>query len=129
MTVNTAKIKQTAHTSSDTVDRQVYNIFCSVIVHNPVLDLYLYKPKYHIYIYIYTYIYIHIYIYTYIYFSANLSDSYFTDRQDRYVVISQCKHLADYFEHLIGILSSLRLQPDNSISLSAHAQRHPYLGQ
>ena len=36
---------------------------------------------------------------------ANLSEDYFTDRQDRCIVIQDCEPLADWFHELIQILS------------------------
>lgn len=36
---------------------------------------------------------------------ANLSEDYFTDRQDRCMVIQDCEPLADWFDDLIQILS------------------------
>ena len=39
---------------------------------------------------------------------GNLSDSYFTQRQDRYILVKDCKSLADYYEgvfHLLGDFS------------------------
>eukprot|EP00347_Sterkiella_histriomuscorum_P003103 403365574 len=36
---------------------------------------------------------------------ANLSEDYFTDRQDRCYVINDCEPLANYFDDLIGILT------------------------
>ena len=35
---------------------------------------------------------------------ANLSEDYFTDRQDRFMVIQDCEPLANYFDDLINIL-------------------------
>ena len=35
---------------------------------------------------------------------ANLSESYFTERQDRWYVIKNCKELADYLEGLTEVL-------------------------
>ena len=38
---------------------------------------------------------------------ANLSNDYFTDRQDRYILIKDSPGLADYFEDLVDNISSL----------------------
>jgi len=41
---------------------------------------------------------------------ANLSNDYFTDRQDRYVLIKDCPKLADFFEGLVENISHFSLQ-------------------
>lgn len=63
-------------------------------------------------------------------YSANLSELYFTERQDRYVVINRCPALADFFEEVVTAVSSLsfQLQPDDKIILSPDLQCHPFLG-
>ena len=64
-------------------------------------------------------------------FRANLSDSYFTNRQDRYVLIADCAELADYFEQLVTVVSSMsfQLQADDSMHLSPELQHcHPFDG-
>lgn len=38
---------------------------------------------------------------------ANLSEDYFTDRQDRCFIIQDCEPLADYFQDLISIITDL----------------------
>ena len=38
---------------------------------------------------------------------ANLSDDYFTDRQDRYYLFRNCAPLANYFSNLISTLTDL----------------------
>ena len=43
---------------------------------------------------------------------ANLSEDYFTDRQDRCMVIQDCEPLADYFDDLISILSDVSFNID-----------------
>ncbi len=37
---------------------------------------------------------------------ANLSEDYFTDRQDRSYIISDCEPLANYYDDLISISNS-----------------------
>ncbi|XP_065315522.1 CDP-diacylglycerol--glycerol-3-phosphate 3-phosphatidyltransferase, mitochondrial-like [Gordionus sp. m RMFG-2023] len=61
---------------------------------------------------------------------ANLSESYFTDRQDRYILIRNCKDICDHLEIFIRLLckfSSHRLLPDdttcNMIKLSRQLSR------
>lgn len=61
---------------------------------------------------------------------ANLSDQYFTNRQDRYVLIRDCPHLANFFEGLVHGVSnaSFHLQPDNEVKLSSDDAAHPFEG-
>ncbi|CAL8282819.1 unnamed protein product [Merluccius merluccius] len=60
---------------------------------------------------------------------ANLSDSYFTNRQDRYVLLENCKEVADFFSSLVGAVGdvSLQLHPDDSVSM-LEGRVHPYNG-
>ncbi|XP_075436132.1 CDP-diacylglycerol--glycerol-3-phosphate 3-phosphatidyltransferase, mitochondrial isoform X2 [Ascaphus truei] len=60
---------------------------------------------------------------------ANLSDSYFTNRQDRYVVLQGCPEVADFFSELVGAVGdvSLQLQPDDTVQME-EGMLHPYLG-
>ncbi|XP_029621309.1 CDP-diacylglycerol--glycerol-3-phosphate 3-phosphatidyltransferase, mitochondrial [Salmo trutta] len=60
---------------------------------------------------------------------ANLSDSYFTNRQDRYVLLENCWEVADFFSDLVGAVGdvSLQLQPDDSVSMMENMV-HPYRG-
>jgi CDP-diacylglycerol--glycerol-3-phosphate 3-phosphatidyltransferase len=48
---------------------------------------------------------------------ANLSESYFTNRQDRYIIVKDCPHLSNFCEQLISTVGahSYSLQPDNSL--------------
>ncbi|XP_074648127.1 CDP-diacylglycerol--glycerol-3-phosphate 3-phosphatidyltransferase, mitochondrial-like [Tubulanus polymorphus] len=59
---------------------------------------------------------------------ANLSDSYFTNRQDRYVLIKDCPQLADFFHGLVDTVSSMsfRVLPDNSEVMFDPTMPHPY---
>ncbi|KAL3176050.1 hypothetical protein MRX96_010756 [Rhipicephalus microplus] len=59
---------------------------------------------------------------------ANLSDQYFRNRQDRYVVFRNCPHLSDYFSHVVQTVSSfsLQLQGDDSISVHPSFNIHPF---
>ena len=41
---------------------------------------------------------------------ANLSQDYFTNRQDRYVLIENCKELADYYEDLLDKISQFSFE-------------------
>ncbi|KAM6897347.1 CDP-diacylglycerol--glycerol-3-phosphate 3-phosphatidyltransferase, mitochondrial [Xenentodon cancila] len=60
---------------------------------------------------------------------ANLSDSYFTNRQDRYVLLENCKEVADFFTDLVEAVGdiSLQLQPDDSVTM-LEGMVHPYKG-
>ncbi|XP_064181105.1 CDP-diacylglycerol--glycerol-3-phosphate 3-phosphatidyltransferase, mitochondrial [Anguilla rostrata] len=60
---------------------------------------------------------------------ANLSDSYFTNRQDRYVLLEDCPALADFFSELVGAVGdvSLQLSPDDTVSVM-DGMVHPYQG-
>ncbi|XP_054622680.1 CDP-diacylglycerol--glycerol-3-phosphate 3-phosphatidyltransferase, mitochondrial [Dunckerocampus dactyliophorus] len=60
---------------------------------------------------------------------ANLSDSYFTNRQDRYVLLENCRELADFFSELVDAVgdASLQLQPDDSVTVQ-EGMVHPYKG-
>lgn len=63
-------------------------------------------------------------------YRANLSDSYFTNRQDRYVLLEDCGEVADFFSELVGAVGdvSLQLQPDNSVHMM-EGMVHPYKGK
>ncbi|XP_034427181.1 CDP-diacylglycerol--glycerol-3-phosphate 3-phosphatidyltransferase, mitochondrial [Hippoglossus hippoglossus] len=60
---------------------------------------------------------------------ANLSDSYFTNRQDRYVLLENCREVADFFSDLVEAVGdvSLQLQPDDSVNM-LEGMVHPYKG-
>uniref|UniRef100_M3YP32 CDP-diacylglycerol--glycerol-3-phosphate 3-phosphatidyltransferase n=1 Tax=Mustela putorius furo TaxID=9669 RepID=M3YP32_MUSPF len=60
---------------------------------------------------------------------ANLSDSYFTNRQDRYVLLQDCPEVADFFTELVGAVGdvSLQLQADNTVQV-LEGMVHPYKG-
>ncbi|XP_076007636.1 CDP-diacylglycerol--glycerol-3-phosphate 3-phosphatidyltransferase, mitochondrial isoform X2 [Genypterus blacodes] len=60
---------------------------------------------------------------------ANLSDSYFTNRQDRYVLLEDCGEVADFFSELVDAVGdvSLQLQPDDSVTM-LEGMVHPYKG-
>ncbi|KAF6203196.1 hypothetical protein GE061_003614 [Apolygus lucorum] len=56
---------------------------------------------------------------------ANLSEDYFTNRQDRYIMIKDCKQLADFYWNLVQNISSVSLALDSSDTLSPRSF-HPY---
>ncbi|KAK7081920.1 CDP-diacylglycerol--glycerol-3-phosphate 3-phosphatidyltransferase [Halocaridina rubra] len=60
---------------------------------------------------------------------ANLSNDYFTNRQDRFVAIDNCPELAEFYHRLIGVVSkfSLCLQNDNSTTMLQDVEVHPFL--
>uniref|UniRef100_A0AC11EH61 Phosphatidylglycerophosphate synthase 1 n=1 Tax=Ovis aries TaxID=9940 RepID=A0AC11EH61_SHEEP len=60
---------------------------------------------------------------------ANLSDSYFTNRQDRYVFLQDCPEIADFFTELVDAVGdvSLQLQGDDSVQM-VEGMVHPYKG-
>uniref|UniRef100_A0A8C8S5M5 CDP-diacylglycerol--glycerol-3-phosphate 3-phosphatidyltransferase n=1 Tax=Pelusios castaneus TaxID=367368 RepID=A0A8C8S5M5_9SAUR len=60
---------------------------------------------------------------------ANLSDSYFTNRQDRYVFLQDSPEIADFFTELVGAISdvSLQLQQDDTVQVM-EGMVHPYQG-
>ena len=62
---------------------------------------------------------------------ANLSRDYFTNRQDRYVVIENCSGLADYYEGLVDTIGSFSLVMDKeqNFSTSNDLVHHPYEGK
>lgn len=63
---------------------------------------------------------------------ANLSHDYFTNRQDRYVVIEDCPELANFYSNLIFKVCefSFQLLPNGSTTLHSTwpPECHPYLG-
>lgn len=62
---------------------------------------------------------------------ANLSTDYFTNRQDRYVVIRDCVHLADFCQELVQKISemSFQLQKGGNFALDPHwTGTHPFEG-
>uniref|UniRef100_A0A8C9IJ30 CDP-diacylglycerol--glycerol-3-phosphate 3-phosphatidyltransferase n=1 Tax=Piliocolobus tephrosceles TaxID=591936 RepID=A0A8C9IJ30_9PRIM len=60
---------------------------------------------------------------------ANLSDSYFTNRQDRYVFLQDCVEIADFFTELVDAVGdvSLQLQGDDTVQV-VDGMVHPYKG-
>uniref|UniRef100_A0A0B7A5S7 CDP-diacylglycerol--glycerol-3-phosphate 3-phosphatidyltransferase n=1 Tax=Arion vulgaris TaxID=1028688 RepID=A0A0B7A5S7_9EUPU len=61
---------------------------------------------------------------------ANLSNDYFTNRQDRYLLFNNCCKLANFFSDFVKTIMSfsLRLAPDNSLHLAPDWKIHPYKG-
>ncbi|KAK0411211.1 hypothetical protein QR680_005542 [Steinernema hermaphroditum] len=61
---------------------------------------------------------------------ANLSETYFTDRQDRYVLIKNNPTLAGFFQELISAVAScsFRLHDGGILKLHEDCSVHPYEG-
>ena len=61
---------------------------------------------------------------------ANLSKDYFTNRQDRYIVIENCELLADYFCGLVATIASfsLEMNENGKFSTNEKLKSHPFLG-
>ncbi|XP_015595297.1 CDP-diacylglycerol--glycerol-3-phosphate 3-phosphatidyltransferase, mitochondrial [Cephus cinctus] len=59
---------------------------------------------------------------------ANLSNDYFTNRQDRYFMIEDCKELCDFYGNLVERVGefSFRLLLDGTTSYSSTIKAHPY---
>lgn len=62
--------------------------------------------------------------------SANLSDLYFTNRQDRYVLLQDSPEIADFFTELVDAIGdvSLQLQRDDTVQMM-EGMVHPYQGR
>ncbi|KFD68459.1 hypothetical protein M514_10187 [Trichuris suis] len=61
--------------------------------------------------------------------AANLSTNYFTNRQDRYVLLRNA-NLADFYVDLINLVArmSFRLTPNGAVTLHDSCPEHPYNG-
>uniref|UniRef100_A0AC35UIL4 CDP-diacylglycerol--glycerol-3-phosphate 3-phosphatidyltransferase n=1 Tax=Rhabditophanes sp. KR3021 TaxID=114890 RepID=A0AC35UIL4_9BILA len=61
---------------------------------------------------------------------ANLSNDYFTNRQDRYILISDCPELADFFSDLLEAVGTCSFYVDEDSSTKLHEQClfHPFDG-
>ncbi|GFR58042.1 CDP-diacylglycerol--glycerol-3-phosphate 3-phosphatidyltransferase [Elysia marginata] len=59
---------------------------------------------------------------------ANLSNDYFTNRQDRYILFNDCPELADFFNDLVKTVMSfsLSLTTDDTLRLDRDWKIHPY---
>ena len=62
---------------------------------------------------------------------ANLSMDYFTNRQDRYIMIENCPRLADYFEGLVDSISTFSLEMDRegAFNIKKGFSSHPFKGK
>jgi len=62
---------------------------------------------------------------------ANLSQDYFTSRQDRYVLIENCPDLADYYEGLVDTVATFSLEMDKEgvFRSTDEFNSHPYEGK
>ncbi|CEF69300.1 CDP-diacylglycerol--glycerol-3-phosphate 3-phosphatidyltransferase, mitochondrial [Strongyloides ratti] len=61
---------------------------------------------------------------------ANLSHDYFTNRQDRYLLIKNCPQLAEYFDDLVQAVGtcSFKVQADGNLKLDNNCLVHPFDG-
>lgn len=62
---------------------------------------------------------------------ANLSHDYFTNRQDRYISISNCKELCDFFESIIDSLGQFSFQVRGNgecVYANENFSEHPFNG-
>ena len=61
-------------------------------------------------------------------YRANLSNDYFTNRQDRYFVFEDCPALATFYHNLIQTVSRycLQLNADDSTAMPTTTSVHPY---
>uniref|UniRef100_A0A7M5UPC5 CDP-diacylglycerol--glycerol-3-phosphate 3-phosphatidyltransferase n=1 Tax=Clytia hemisphaerica TaxID=252671 RepID=A0A7M5UPC5_9CNID len=59
---------------------------------------------------------------------ANLSNDYFTNRQDRYIMFKNNKQLCDYFDDLVQTISqfSFQLTPHDTVKMKDNFPFHPY---
>lgn len=62
------------------------------------------------------------------FFSANLSNDYFKNRQDRYFMIENCGDLCDFYSNLVETIAefSFELLPDGSTCYSDRVNSHPF---
>ncbi|XP_067005767.2 CDP-diacylglycerol--glycerol-3-phosphate 3-phosphatidyltransferase, mitochondrial isoform X2 [Anabrus simplex] len=62
---------------------------------------------------------------------ANLSNDYFTNRQDRYLLIEDCEPLADFFDGLVSRVSefSLQLNAQDQVQLHSSWSLYPFKGR
>jgi CDP-diacylglycerol--glycerol-3-phosphate 3-phosphatidyltransferase len=58
---------------------------------------------------------------------ANLSNDYFTNRQDRYILIQDCKELADFFESLVDSISKFSFKATANDKITYENNVHPFL--
>ncbi|XP_077980531.1 CDP-diacylglycerol--glycerol-3-phosphate 3-phosphatidyltransferase, mitochondrial-like [Glandiceps talaboti] len=61
---------------------------------------------------------------------ANLNETYFTNRQDRYILLEDCPHLANFFTELVSTVSgfSFQLQKDDTVRMDKDFGIHPFKG-
>lgn len=59
---------------------------------------------------------------------ANLSNDYFTNRQDRYIVIRNSPQLCNFFESLIDTISEYSFKTNENGEVSYDNEHHPFEG-
>lgn len=59
---------------------------------------------------------------------ANLSNDYFTNRQDRYILVENCEELADYYDKFVQKISefSLQMNEEQTFKMSEDFPSHPF---
>ena len=55
---------------------------------------------------------------------ANISEEYFLDRKDRYILINNCPELADYLQDIVEVYSEAGTKYDNVKSYLTEMTRH-----
>ena len=64
-------------------------------------------------------------------FRANLSNDYFINRQDRYIILKNCEKLCNYYESIIDSISefSFSVNKNGQVEyLNKNTRLHPFLG-
>jgi hypothetical protein len=62
------------------------------------------------------------------YLRANLSNDYFVNRQDRYIVIKNSPKLCDFFETIINSISEFSFKVDSTGNVTYQNLHHPFEG-
>lgn len=67
---------------------------------------------------------------SFLFFRANLSNDYFVNRQDRYILLKNCSKLCDFFEELIDIISefSFKVNKNGTVEYINVQFHHPFDG-
>ena len=64
-------------------------------------------------------------------YRANLSNDYFINRQDRYIILKNCEQLCNYYESIIDSISefSFSVNKNGQVEyLNKNTRQHPFLG-
>lgn len=59
---------------------------------------------------------------------ANLSNDYFTNRQDRYILVENCEELADFYDKFVQKISefSLQMNEEQTFKMAEDFTSHPF---